>query len=95
LSPESHRYLLRIESSDPELFARIHPPQQSFAKRLECLQALKDIGLSGGNRGDGGPAGQTYEQLANDLQFFVTGILICWVLGPKFPTPTHRFSPVS
>ena len=39
------RYLVRIETSNPELFSRIHPPEQSFSKRVSCLENIKAAGL--------------------------------------------------
>lgn len=41
----AHRYLLRIETSSPELYARLHPPSHSFQQRLHCLQELQRIGF--------------------------------------------------
>jgi biotin synthase len=41
----AHRYLLRIESSSPELYARLHPPTHSFQQRVHCLHELKRIGF--------------------------------------------------
>lgn len=51
----AHRYLLRIESSNPDLYRKIHPddPQHSFDTRLECLWNLKEIGY--GQWGDFSP----------------------------------------
>ena len=39
------RYLVRIETSNPELFARIHPEDQTFESRVKCLQDIKAAGL--------------------------------------------------
>lgn len=39
------RYLLRIESSNPELYASIHPPAQKWESRVRCLRDLKDLGF--------------------------------------------------
>ena len=41
----AHRYLLRIESSDEELYYKIHPrnDMHSFRRRVECLETLKRI----------------------------------------------------
>lgn len=41
----AHRYLLRIETSSPELYARLHPPTHSFQQRLHCLHELQRIGF--------------------------------------------------
>ncbi len=67
----AHRYLLRIETTDPKLFQRLHPPRQSYPKRLECLTALKDIGFQVGSGVMIGLPGQNFEHLAQDLKFFV------------------------
>ena len=42
----AHRYLLRIESSNTELYSKLHPNDSlhSYNRRLECLYDLKDIG---------------------------------------------------
>jgi biotin synthase len=37
----AHRYLLRIESTSPEIFSRIHPEKQSLDNRINCLKMLK------------------------------------------------------
>jgi len=66
----AHRYLLRIETSNPELFAQIHPENVSFDSRLECLYYLKDIGFQVGTGVMIGLPGQTIEDLARDLLFF-------------------------
>jgi len=67
----AHRYLLRIESSNPELYRKIHPDNDfhSFDRRL---QALKDLKLAGYQVGTGVMIGlpfQTAQDLANDLLF--------------------------
>ncbi|HON09759.1 MAG TPA: [FeFe] hydrogenase H-cluster radical SAM maturase HydE [Chitinispirillaceae bacterium] len=66
----AHRYLLRIETSDPDLFARIHPADQSFEKRLSCLRSLREIGFMVGTGVMIGLPGQTLEMLARDILFF-------------------------
>ena len=45
------RYLLRIESSNPELYASIHPPAQQWETRVRCLKDLKDLGFMVGRGG--------------------------------------------
>ena len=66
----AHRYLLRIETTDPDLFARIHPPAQTLAARR---QALADLAAAGFLVGTGvmiGIPGQTLGMLADDILFF-------------------------
>lgn len=66
----AHRYLLRIESSSPELYGRIHPADHLHARRLECLHFLKDVGYQVGTGVMIGLPFQTVENLADDLLFF-------------------------
>jgi len=67
----AHRYLLRIESSNPDLYYKIHPKNSThlFEKRLESLQFLKETGYQVGTGVMIGLPFQTYEDLANDLLF--------------------------
>jgi biotin synthase len=67
----AHRYLLRIESSNRELYEKIHPKNEehSHATRLKCLKTLQDIGYQTGTGVMIGIPFQTYEDLANDLLF--------------------------
>lgn len=66
----AHRYLLRIETSDPGLFARLHPPAQRFETRVACLATLRRIGFQVGTGVMIGLPGQTVTQLADDVLFF-------------------------
>lgn len=66
----AHRYLLRIETSSPALYAKIHPADHSFERRLECLKTLKRIGYQTGTGVMIGLPGQTVDDLAGDLLFF-------------------------
>ncbi|BBE19027.1 [FeFe]-hydrogenase maturation protein HydE [Aquipluma nitroreducens] len=67
----AHRYLLRIESSNPDLYRRIHPENDfhSFDRRLQALQDLKTAGYQVGTGVMIGLPFQTTEDLANDLLF--------------------------
>lgn len=40
----ARRYLLRIETSNPDLYAALHPDSMSWQRRVDCLYALKDVG---------------------------------------------------
>ena len=66
----AHRYLLRIESSNKDLYQKLHPDDHSFERRLECLKSLKEIGYQVGSGVMIGLPGQTKEDLVNDLLFF-------------------------
>jgi len=65
----AHRYLLRIETSDRELYARLHPADHRFDFRLGCLETLKKIGYQAGTGVMIGLPFQTVESLADDLLF--------------------------
>jgi len=68
----AHRYLLRIESSNPELYRKLHPDdgQHLYEQRLSSLKLLKSIGYQTGTGIMIGTPFQTMQDLANDLLFF-------------------------
>ncbi len=68
----AHRYLLRIEASNRELYAKIHPgtPEHSFEKRVEALHFLRESGYQVGTGVMIGLPFQTVDDLAGDLLFF-------------------------
>ena len=67
-----HRYLLRIETTNEELYKSIHPNNElhSFEKRVECLKLLKKIGYQVGTGVMIGLPNQTEENLVDDILFF-------------------------
>jgi biotin synthase len=66
----AHRYLLRIETTSPELFGKIHPPDQNIESRAECLRILRNVGFQVGTGVMIGLPGQTLLDLADDILFF-------------------------
>jgi hypothetical protein len=68
----AHRYLLRIETSNPDLYAALHPRdgRHEHAYRVQCLRMLKEIGYELGTGVMIGLPNQTVDHLAADLQFF-------------------------
>ncbi len=68
----AHRYLLRIESSNPNLYYKIHPKNEkhSFENRLNALRLLKETGYQVGTGVMVGLPFQSMEDLAKDLLFF-------------------------
>ncbi len=66
----AHRYLLRIESSNQNLYSAIHPSDNhhSFSKRVECLSLLKKIGFQTDTGVMIGLPGQNLAMLAEDLR---------------------------
>jgi biotin synthase len=89
----AHRYLLRIETSDPELYKTLHPGDHGFERRIECLMSLKDAGYQLGTGVMIGLPGQTVEQLARDIIFFREIDADMIGMGPYIPhvdTPLGR-----
>ena len=76
------RYLLRIETSNPELFAKLHPPNQTFEKRLDRLRSLRRHGYMVGTGVMIGLPSQTREDLAEDLLFFAREDVDMIGMGP-------------
>ncbi len=87
LEAGAHRYLLRIESSDPALYARLHPADHSFERRVDCLKTLKRLGYQTGSGVMTGLPGQTLEELARDIVFFGEIDLDMIGMGPYIPHP--------
>jgi biotin synthase len=67
----AHRYLLRIETSNPELYHRLHPANtlHDFERRKDCLHALQSIGYQTGTGVMIGLPFQNTGHLADDLLF--------------------------
>lgn len=60
------RYLLKFETADPDLFARLKPTT-TLAERLRCLADLRRLGYQVGTGNIVGLPGQTEETLERDL----------------------------
>lgn len=67
----AHRYLLRIESSNRDLYNSLHPDNgnHSFDRRIKCLETLQRIGYQTGTGIMIGLPSQTIADLAGDLVF--------------------------
>lgn len=68
----AHRYLLRIETSNPSLYNMLHPRdgRHEWQVRRDCLQTLRRIGYQVGTGDMIGLPGQTVEDLADDILFY-------------------------
>ena len=66
------RYLLRIETTNKDLFEMIHPKDalHSFETRVNCLQSLRKVGFQVGTGVMIGLPGQTLDDLVNDILFY-------------------------
>ena len=85
----AHRYLLRIESSNPDLYRKIHPddPLYAYDRRLQALYNLKGIGYQAGTGAMIGLPFQTAEDLADDLLFYKEFDAPMVGMGPYNPHP--------
>jgi biotin synthase len=79
------RYLLRIESSSPEIFSAIHPSSASFAARKAALRRLRKAGFQTGTGVMIGLPGQTLHHLAKDIKFFRDMDVDMIGMGPFLP----------
>jgi len=81
------RYLLRIETSNPTLYSKIHPQGYSFERRVRCIRTLKRLGYITGTGVMIGLPGQTINDLANDIVFFAEENVDMVGMGPYIPHP--------
>ncbi len=91
------RYLLRIETTNEELFSKIHPNDEhhSFKTRMNCLYDLKKIGYQTGTGVMIGLPFQTIEHLADDLLWMKQFDVDMVGMGPyleHYETPLYPFS---
>ncbi len=92
----AHRYLLRIEVSNPELYHRYHPRNKThdYQARLNSLYLLRKLGYQVGSGVMIGLPFQTLEDLAEDLLFFKKHDIDMVGMGPYIEhenTPMYRY----
>lgn len=80
------RYLLKIETTDKELYGRMHPGM-SFDNRVRCLRDLEDLGYQTGSGNIIGLPGQTALSIARDILFFKEHDFDMIGIGPFIPHP--------
>ena len=80
----AHRYLLRIETSDRELYYKLHPDDKkhSFDARLAAIRQLRAEGYQVGTGVMIGLPFQTLDHLAGDLLFFQSMNIDMVGMGP-------------
>ena len=90
----AHRYILRIESSNPDLYARIHPKNHhhSWDRRVQSIMDLKEIGFQTGSGVMIGMPYQTTSDLADDLIFMKDIGLHMVGMGPYLRHPDTPMS---
>lgn len=88
------RYLLKLETSDEVLYAKMHP-QMSFAHRLNCLNNLAKLGYQVGSGNIIGLPGQSLKTIAQDILFFKRGDFDMIGIGPFIPHQDTPFAAVA
>lgn len=88
----AHRYLLRIESTNPELYHKLHPADHDFEYRKNCLSLLREVGYQVGTGVMIGLPGQSINDLVNDILFFKANDIDMIGMGPYIP---HADTPLS
>ncbi len=87
----AHRYLLRMETSNQELYKKLHPSDHDFNTRKNCLLLLKKIGYQLGTGVMIGLPGQSLADLADDIIFFREMGVDMIGMGPFIP---HKDTPL-
>ena len=84
LEAGAQRYLLRIETSNRELYNKLHPQDKHHAydKRIEALHTLRKVGYQVGTGVMIGLPFQTLDDLADDLLFFRSKDIDMIGMGP-------------
>lgn len=85
------RFLLRIETTDKDLYHRLDPGMQ-WDNRLRCLKDLKRLGYEVGSGSMVGLPGQTLESIADDILFFKEFGIDMAGIGPFIP---HAQTPLA
>ncbi len=94
-----HRYLLRIEASNKDLYHKIHPIDKThdYEARLNCLKTLRKVGYQVGTGVMIGLPFQTYDDLADDLMFFREMDIDMCGMGPFIEhedTPLYQYKDI-
>jgi biotin synthase len=83
------RYLLRFETSNDELYRKIHPSLPGrCSDRMKILQELSDLGYEVGSGVMIGIPGQSFASLAEDIDTFRRLDLDMIGVGPYIPHPS-------
>jgi biotin synthase len=80
------RYLLKIESSDRDLYEALHT-HRSYERRVRCLEDLRSLGYQVGSGCMVGIKGQSLRHLAGDILFFAKNDFDMIGIGPFIPHP--------
>ena len=80
------RYLMRIETTDRDLYHRLNP-DMSWERRHECLLMIRELGYELGSGIMVGLPGQTVESIADDLLYLKEIGIDMAGIGPFIPHP--------
>ena len=80
------RYLMRIETTDRDLYHRLNPGM-SWERRHECLLMIRELGYELGSGIMVGLPGQTVESIADDLLYLKDICIDMAGIGPFIPHP--------
>ncbi len=80
------RYLMRIETTDKDLYHRLDP-HMSWEHRHECLLMIRDLGYELGSGIMVGLPGQSIESVADDLLYLQSLPVDMAGIGPFIPHP--------
>ncbi|MGB3975524.1 MAG: [FeFe] hydrogenase H-cluster radical SAM maturase HydE [bacterium] len=91
------RYLLRFETSNTELYRKIHPPLPSRPNydRFEILLQLNELGYEVGSGIMVGIPGSTWDDILEDLHLFQTLPIDMIGIGPYIPHPSTPLAKVA
>jgi biotin synthase len=92
----ARRYLLRVETSNPELYSKIHPidSKHDYNQRLNAIKLLRETGYQVGTGVMIGLPFQTLDDLADDLLFFYDYDIDMVGMGPYIEhedTPLYQY----
>lgn len=85
------RYLLKFETSNPDLYKKLHP-DQCLDKRVEILSWLKQLNYQVGSGNIIGLPGQTLKDLENDIMMLYKLDVDMAGIGPFIPHPDTPFA---
>ncbi|MBT3375201.1 MAG: [FeFe] hydrogenase H-cluster radical SAM maturase HydE [Lentisphaerae bacterium] len=88
----AHRYLLRIETTSPILYAKLHPEDHRLDARLTCLEDLRKVGYQVGTGVMIGLPSQTVDDLIEDILFFLANDIDMIGMGPYI---VHQDTPLA
>ncbi len=86
------RYLLRHETATRSHYEKLHPPEQAYLRRMECLRNLREIGYQTGAGFMVGSPFQGTEELIADMRFLQEFRPEMVGIGPFIP---HHDTPFS